>query len=285
MYQLDDKRIYSHSSLDLWRLCKRRWHRRYVRGVKGEASVNMAAGTWLVQEPVEDFERSKGLIHDTCLTNAIQRHDALIDGCWTKFLAEFDAPPDFDHALFDKNLAEAVLNAYRANPVPGKVISIEEMLQAELAPGVFYQSKPDFVVESWQESRLYRTAWDIKMKTFNQSRASDNYFLKPAIHPFDDQGYGQAVLAGCDSFGQIQFHIGKKDGVLHGPYYLEQQLDPILAEEWKDETIRTIREIDAHLALDPRTPWPKNPQSCAAFGRTCGGWQECQFGWVAGGAK
>lgn len=293
MHQLEDgRRVYSHSSLDLWRLCKRRWHRRYVRGIKEETSANMAAGTWLAQEPVEAWENLR--LQGSVMTNL---PDVTLDACWANFLAEFGGNDDYDSPMFDKELAPAVLRAYQANPVPGKVVAIEEMLQVELAPGVFYQGKPDFVVEqvagsqveSWEPFKdrdiISRIAWDIKLKTFNQARVGDDYFMKPAIHPFDDQGYGQAALAGCESFGQIQFFLGKKDGILHGPYYIEQPINPILMEEWKDETVRTVREIESYLLLNERVPWPKNPQACGAFGRTCSGYQECQFGWVHGGAR
>jgi len=257
----DGSLVFSHTSLDLWRLCKRRWYRRYVRGSKEPPTDNMAAGIWLCQNPIEDWHQDKGLL----------------DSYWPNFLAEFGGDDSYDSPLFTKSLPQEVLAAYKETPVDGRIVEIEKRQRVLLASDCGYQSQPDMIVESERG----RTAWDIKLKTFNQQRAGDTFFLKPALSPLDDQGMGQAVVHDCQAFGQIQFYLGKKDGLLYGPYYVEHPLNPVLADEWRSETIDAIQEIEHWLQRSARSPWPKNPQSCTAFGRRCEGWNECLFGFVA----
>ena len=91
---------------------------------------------------------------------------------------------------------------------------------------------------------MTRTTWDIKLKTFNQAYKGDTNWARAPLSKFDDQCLGQAVCAGADAFGQIQFWLGKKDGLLRGPYYLEHSLNPVLAEEWQAETLHEIMLID-----------------------------------------
>ena len=206
--------VYSHTQLDLWRTCKRRYHWRYELGHKEPTTDNMAAGTWLVQNPIEDLLRGEEIINEAY---------------WANFLAEFGGTADYDGPLFTDKLPGKALAAYKANPVVGNVVEIEHTFEIELPGGIRYSSRPDLVVE--REGK--RVVLDIKLKTFNQARNGDEFFLKPALSPLDDQGISQAVCAGADAFGQIQFWLGKKDGLLRGPFYLEHPLNPVLAEEWR----------------------------------------------------
>ena len=163
-------------------------------------------------------------------------------------------------------------------PVKGDVVAVEETFFKDMpTAATIYQSRPDLVVDRGGE----RVAWDIKLKTFNQSRVNDDFFVKPELSPFDDQGVGQAVCAGASAFGQIQFWLGKKDGILRGPFYIEHPLDPVLAQEWQSETCSEIAEIESWLKRGPNAPWPKNDQSCNAFGQTCSHRAECRFGFEA----
>jgi len=253
--------VYSHTQLDLWRTCKRRYHWRYELGHKEPTTDNMAAGTWLVQNPIEDLLRGEEIINEAY---------------WANFLAEFGGTADYDGPLFTDKLPGKALAAYKANPVVGNVVEIEHTFEIELPGGIRYSSRPDLVVE--REGK--RVVLDIKLKTFNQARNGDEFFLKPALSPLDDQGISQAVCAGADAFGQIQFWLGKKDGLLRGPFYLEHPLNPVLAEEWRWETYWECDErrfMRRHFRSDS---WPKNPDACNKFGRVCPAWDACNFGFV-----
>ena len=272
--------VYSHTQLDLWRTCKRRYHWKYVLGNEEPTTDNMAAGTWLVQEPIEAFHKGDDTVFD-------------LEYVWANFLAEFGGDDSYDGPLFTPELPKKVLDAYRVNQVVGKVVAIEETFYHEFPRCYRYSSRPDLVVErqfvdvqhpSYQTETVTfavkRIAWDIKLKTFNQARNGDEFFLKPALSPLDDQGISQAICAGADAFGQIQFWLGKKDGMLRGPYYLEHSLNPVLAEEWKQETISEIEDIEAFKECHSSYPWPKNPDACGKFGRVCPAWDACNFGFV-----
>jgi hypothetical protein len=183
------------------------------------------------------------------------------------------------------------------------VVEIEKTFVKDFPGGLRYSSRPDFVVERgdatiarWaggsRESRFFagdnpdtiittqltRCTWDIKLKTFNQSRADDTFFAKADLSRFDDQCLGQAILAGADAFGQIVFLVGKKDGTLVGPIYLEHRVDAILEVEWLLETESEIKEIEAWKRSSSTYPWPKNDQACHAFGKPCGHLLSCNFG-------
>ena len=283
MAEENGKWVYSHTQLDLWRTCKRRYHWRYVLGNEEPTTDAMAAGTWLVQTPVENYV---GL-------QPFEPTDAYWETCWANFLAEFGGDSSYDSGLFTPDLPRKVLAAYKVNPVVGKVVTIEETFYHDFPGGYRYSSRPDLVVErqfvdvqhpSYQTETVTfavkRIAWDIKLKTFNQARNGDEFFLKPALSPLDDQGISQAICAGADAFGQIQFWLGKKDGLLRGPYYLEHSLNPVLAEEWKQETISEIEDIEAFKECHSSYPWPKNPDACGKFGRVCPAWDACNFGFV-----
>ena len=261
MAEQDGKWVYSHTQLDLWRTCKRRYHWKYVLGNEEPTTDTMAAGTWLVQEPIEVF-------HETIFENDISH-------CWANFLSEFGGDSSYDSGLFTPDLPHKVLAAYRGNRVVGKVIAIEETYYRDLLGCYRYSSRPDLVAER----DGHKIAWDIKLKTFNQARNGDEFFLKPALSTLDDQGISQAVCAGADAFGQIQFWLGKKDGLLRGPFYLEHQLNPVLADEWERETLYEVGEIEMLMnGLRFDTPPSKNPDACGKFGRVCPAWSACNFG-------
>ena len=270
--------VYSHTQLDLWRTCKRRYHWRYELGHKEPTTDNMAAGTWLVQNPIEDFHHQEFHPHTY----------------WPNFIAEFGGKGDYDGPIFTPDIPQKTLIAYKANPVVGNVVDIERTFEIALPGGTRYSSRPDLVVERFkggemvgdgaggqiQTKEFQRVVWDIKLKTFNQARNGDEFFLKPTLSPLDDQGISQAVCAGAEAFGQIQFWLGKKDGLLRGPFYLEHPLNPVLAREWKWETAFEIDQITALRDYISDRQWPKNPDSCNKFGRVCPAWDACNFGFV-----
>jgi len=273
---LNKDHVFSHTSLDLWRLCKRQWWHRYVNGDKQVTTDNMAAGTWLVQEPIEAFHRD-----DPNLGTPLAG-----DYIWANFLAEFGGDDSYEHPVFTPNLPKQVLSLYKQAPVEGVVFEIEKRFQVELKGGVKFQSKPDLVVERMVHSdepievsgvccNATRTAWDIKLKTFWARYPGATPEVEPLL-PFDDQGLGQALAATCDHFGQIRFYLDKRSGNLHGPVYVEEPVSRILLDEWENETVDTILEIESHLAWDHT--WPKNDKACKAFGRVCAFLEHCKFG-------
>jgi len=271
--------VYSHTQLALWKLCKRRYYNRYVLGKKEPTTPNMAAGTWLAQEPIEAWEKCKN--DDSIDWNYT------IETLWPNFLAEFGGDESFKDRIFKLDLARRILAAYKANPVQGKVVEIEKTFVKDFASGLRYSSKPDFIVErdAWTEAGngethyTIVTAWDIKLKTFNQSREDDLYFAKAELSPFDDQGLGQAILAGAQAFGQIVFLLGKKDGTLVGPIYLEHPVNPVLATEWEQETVIELWDIERWRSWYTHSyPWSKNDQACHAFGKPCTYLPDCNFG-------
>lgn len=267
---------FSHTQLSLWKLCKRKYYHYYVLNQKEPTTPNMSAGTFLCQEPIEAWHQERAI------------NDAFWESVWAGFLAEFGGDNSYDDPIFTLDLAKRILAAYKASPVQGKVVEIERTYEKEFPGGYVYISRPDFVVETewtnhnpvtreWQE--VYRTTWDIKLKTFNQARAGDTFFASSPLSPFDDQCLGQAILSGADAFGQIQFFVGKKDGLLVGPVYVEQPVNPVLAAEWNWETEAVCSEIEEwRQGHWHTTPWPKNDASCHAFGRDCHCLASCQFG-------
>jgi hypothetical protein len=271
----------------MWRACKRRYYNTYVQGgatMQREATTpNMAAGTWLCQAPIEQFHDPAMIYNDWTGTFAAN---------WQNFLAEFEGDDTYDDPIFTPDLPKRILAAYKKAPLEGKVVSIEERFVITWPGGFRYSSKPDFVVEDERGDErgnlyMHRTALDIKLKTFKQTGTGKSIWPKePYINqlsPWNDQGMGQAVLADCDSFGQVQFYVGQKDGHLHGPIYVEQHVNPTLADEWERETVATIRDIEAWRAsLDAGQPqpWPKNEQACHMYGKPCAWMQHCGFGFV-----
>lgn len=278
---------YSHTQLAMWKRCKRLYHDCYMLGKKEPTTANMAAGTWLAQAPVETWEENN---RQDIRQYATITEEVNWESIWANFLAEFDGTDEYDDPIFTLDLAKRILAAYKAMPVQGNVVEIERTYEMEFPGGYVYTSRPDFVVEHWDTEKQwgpgiksrFLTTWDIKLKTFNQQKAGDTWFASSPLSPFDDQCLGQAILSGADAFGQIQFFVGKKDGLLVGPVYVEQPVNPVLAEEWKFETCAIIHEIDDwKFGLDHEgiaDPWPKNSDACHAFGKDCHRLSNCQFG-------
>lgn len=254
---------YSHTQLALWKLCKRRYYNQYVLGKKEPKTPNMAAGTWLCQNPIEHWEQDRRSDADTNFWNTV----------WPNFLAEFGGDDLYKDPIFNLDLAKKIFTAYRANPVQGKVVEVEQRFFKYFPDGLRYQSKPDFVVE-----RPTRVTWDIKLKTFTQRFAGDTFYASAPLSVFDDQCLGQAVCTKADAFGQIQFWVGKKDATLIGPVYIEQPVNTVLATEWEQETINEMNSIENWRKYISRISWPKNDQACRAFGRDCSYLPHCNFG-------
>jgi len=257
---------YSHTQLAMWKRCKRLYYNAYVLGKKEPTTPNMAAGTWLAQNPIEDWER---------LERSASYIDSGWEAIWANFLAEFGGD-DSNSPIFTLGLAKRILAAYKASPVQGKVVEIERTYEKEFPGGYLYTSRPDLVVE--RVDSVARTTWDIKLKTFNQARAGDTYYAKAELSAFDDQCLGQAILSGANAFGQIIFLVGKRDATLVGPLYLEQPVSQVLKAEWELETQSEIADIETWKRSALTYPWPKNTDACHAFGKDCHCLAACNFG-------
>lgn len=259
---MEENWSYSHTQLALWKLCKRRYYNKYIRGIQEPKSPNMAAGLWLVQAPIEEYHQIGDQSNVPVYWDSIREK-------FHKELGDVENLP-----IFNVELAKQVQRAYIKNPLQGKVLDIERRFNLTLPGGQVYQSRPDFVVES----NGIRSTWDIKLMTFNQARAGDTFFAnKTPFYPLDDQCLGQAICSVSDFFGQIRFFIGKKDGLLIGPVYVEHPVNAILYAEWLLETQAEVRDIEAWRKLR-EYPWPKNDSSCNAFGRRCHYFDGCNFG-------
>lgn len=266
---MEENWSYSHTQLALWKLCKRRYYNKYVRKLQEPKSPNMAAGLWLVQAPVEEYHQ----IGDQA------NIPVYWDSVWKNYIKELSGIDNLP--IFNVELAKQVQKSYVKTPLHGKVVDIERRFNLTLPDGQVYQSRPDFVVEA----NGVRSTWDIKLMTFNQIRAGDTFYAnKTPFYQMDDQCLGQAICANADFFGQIRFFVGKKDGLLIGPVYVEQPVSTILKAEWLLETQAEVRDIETWRKLldtQPTYPWPKNDSSCHAFGRLCHYFDGCNFGFEA----
>jgi hypothetical protein len=255
--------IYSHTQLAVWNACKQRYKRQYIDNIKEPRSDNMAAGTWLCQNPIEHFIKTG--------------KDPIWEDVWQGFIKEFDGDIDtYSSKIFNLDTAKQILKLYKKSPIDGGVVGIEKRFTYQFPDGTAYSSRPDLLVEQPYITDIH--CLDLKMKTFNQSKAGDTFFAKSYLSQFDDQGLGQAVLSGSQGFGQIIFYIGKKDGLVLGPDYKEHLLNPILAENWLQETALQIQDIERYRRLEQRLSWPKNSSSCALYGKPCPHLASCNFG-------
>jgi hypothetical protein len=139
--------VYSHTSLRLWRLCKRRWYHKYVLGKREATSINAAFSTWLVHTPIEQ---------------TIQGQQVDWEACWRNCLKESGQADDFKHSLFNVAVGKQLLSLYLESPVEGIVSSIETTKLFTFVSGSCYSSKPDFLVKN---GRMFTV--DLKLSTSN----------------------------------------------------------------------------------------------------------------------
>lgn len=264
----DGKRYYSHTSLTLFRLCPRRWYRRYVRGIAEGTSDAAAAGTWLCERPVTGLITQDGIYSN--------HHEVY----WANFLAEFGGDDSYQSALYTPELPRNVLKLYKASPIQGKVVEIQKRYVYDLTGGFLYQSIPDFVVWRSRPEMVESStvALDCKLRSYWGKYPDAPPEVEPLL-PYDDQGLGQAIAAGADTFGQMRFYVNKRTGELHGPVYVEEPVSSILREEWIQNQVDTIEQIERYLKRT-HASWPIDQNGCKAFGRECPGLEECKLGWI-----
>lgn len=256
MSNMTGQMTYSYSSLSKWRECKQKWRNAYLMGQREPTTPNMAAGTWLLEKPVQDWH------------SGIEQNDAYWEAIWANYLAEFNGDASFDHPLFNIDTAKQMLSMYKTKPMRSDIVSMQSRYWHRFPGGYAYQSKPDFVIH---RSGLRGTI-DLKLQTVGSA------FFKPEpLSPFDDQCLGQAVLASCTFFGKIIFRIEKRSAKIEGPIFQEQAVDEGLAQQWLDQTAREIADIESYMRLE-RGLWPKNSQACDNWGRQCPYLKACKAG-------
>jgi hypothetical protein len=268
--------VYSHSQLSKFRLCPTRSYAHYILGDKEPTTPQMAAGTWLLHTPVEGHV--VGMPFDEVYWEMI----------WANFIAEAGLPGDYKSKLYSMDLARALLGTYKANPLPGRIASVEETFYTTFPGGYRYSSRADFILSDECEETLSlggpgdivtcnhpisRTTVDLKLKFVNPK-----YFKIDPLTTFDDQLLGQAICAGADRFARYTFPVAKDNGKVLDPIYEEHPVDPVLADRWRANTAYWIGEIETLRARGPHAIWPFNTNNCNAYARPCWRKGACEFG-------
>lgn len=267
-------RPYSHTSLSLAQLCLRRWYYRYELGIKEPPSLPASYSTWMIHKPIETWV--------TFGSDPSVDWEASYGEWWSGLRGELDLPDDFDDPLYNLANAKRALGLYVKNPIPGKVLAVEERSEPMALPnGESYISIPDFLIRN---ERGLSTV-DIKM--------TSRFSQKP-LSPFDDQFLGQAIPLGADGFYRVTIMGDKGTGKLTMLTPEWQPVDEVLKQEWIRETVEWTDIIGrltmgggvagggeiCDLGGGSESSWPKNGEACYAFGRECPHRGRCEIGLV-----
>src|SRR5690349_10563280 len=123
------KRTYSHTSLSLWRLCKRRWFHRYILHQKEPSGIAAAWSVAMVHKPVEIVASSKTF------------DDATWDECFQSFV-ELGGHEDRLHTV---GTGKRILDAIRAQGPQLEGVIAEKEIVFPLTRLSSYSSRPDLV--------------------------------------------------------------------------------------------------------------------------------------------
>lgn len=239
----DGTRTYSHTSLSLWRLCKRKWYYRYILKHQIVMSIQAIFSIHLVHKPLAAFFGG-------------------VDVEWEKYFADFQKKigADVGDALHTIAAGQQILEHVQHTP------PLLQNIKAE--PRTFYHfkvahytSRPDLV--GFRDELRFTVDWkytESKWKTDRQP-----WPVKELL-PYDDQLLGQAICAEADGFIRGIVRCNPKSGQLADVVYQEQLVDDALREEWLSETEVTICEAEQAIATNQ---FPKNEDACFAFGRPC----------------
>lgn len=253
--------IYSHSSLDKYDLCPRRFYYHYELGLREPQGLAAAYSTHLIHAPIEAYVRD--WLGGGAGRAAID-WDATYDAYWLEFRRELDLMPDFDDVLYSLANAKRVLAMYVKDPIDGDYIAVEERGYLTFPNGMQYVSIPDFLVRN---ERGLSTV-DLKMTSG---------WKIPPLSPYDDQFLGQAIPLGADGFYRVTIQGDKKSGRITLLPAEWQPVDPVLAGEWRDEVAQQIDLIEQDR-LRVRGNWRKKDKNCNAFGRECTWKGRCEIG-------
>lgn len=256
MQQLENgTRVYSHTSLSLWRLCHRRWHNRYLLGRKEARSAAAAFSVHLVHEPLAEITRGNNVDWD---------------GLWKAFLSTLAEEQIVAHKLHSLGTAQRIFEKTR--DVPKRLgLSIGESERFFDFGQARYTSRADAI--GGIQGRNFTV--DYKYSQAKWKSAREAWPLKP-LKPYDDQLLGQAICAETDSFSRVSIRVNPITGQVADPVVEDRMVDAKLRQEWLVETETTIEEIERRIREDG--PWEKNDGSCHAFNRDCGYIRDCSFG-------
>jgi hypothetical protein len=252
MVLMDGQWTFSHTQLSLFRLCPRRYFYRYVLDLPDAPDERMVYSSLLVHGMLECWLKDR---------LPLNRDDWGVQ--WENFTNAF---PATKLDLTPAQEAFRVFTDYFPS-MEGEVQLVEAKTYAEIG-GHRYVSKPDFVL-----ARL-SSRWTVDFK-FSLS----DWDPKPLL-PYDDQLLGQAVAHEADGFIRVHLRWGKAGRAGKAQIHLtveEQPVDPVLAAEWRDDTIRTIEAIETDRTM-VRGGWTKHTGSCHAFGRPCPYMAQCKLG-------
>lgn len=249
---------YSHTQLEMWRSCQRLYHDVYVLGHRKPTTPNMAFGTWMLHAPIERWLTDK--ICSTCW-----------ETLWANYLASFGGTDDFDDPIFTLKTAKKCLDLYKKSPIEGEVQGVEQKFYYEFPDGLRYVSIPDFIAHQGPhcDQPIIKTV-DLKFTTaFN---------VQPLL-PYDDQCLGQAIATCADGFIRATFKADRKTGKVEGPAYEECEVDPVLRDEWIEETWATCREIESWRNKTHAT-WVKSDKNCFRYPEPCHRLATCKGGFI-----
>jgi hypothetical protein len=233
----------------------RRWYYRYELRLREPPSLAASYSTWLIHKPMEAWV-SYG--QDRAVD-----WEASYEDWWQGLRMELGLEPDFEDVLYNLPNARKALALYVQNPIPGKVLAVEERSEPMRLPnGQTYISIPDFLIDN---ERGLSTV-DFKMTS---------RFKQPPLSPFDDQFLGQAITFGATGFYRVTFMGDKKNGKISMLEPEWQPVDSILAAEWLRETDAWATQIETARASGV---WPKDGEACHAFGKECPHVGRCELG-------
>ena len=249
---------YSHTQLNLYRLCPRRYYERYIlpppeEALKESLSLSQEYSKYVIHPGIEHFHNSNSKFS--------------LDLSIEKFLSVPGVSRE--ECEWARPLALSILASYALNPIKGQVTHVErdgKLFLDDIVDGTpkkwQFISKPDLVVENPD------AVTDIKFTTSTRP-----YPLKP----FDDQMLGQAIVWEKPMFRRYQICVDAKTMTLKDIVVEEHGVDPLLRDNWFERTIKTMRDIEESRRTNL---WTEHDHACGAFNRQCPYYGSCVYGRV-----
>jgi hypothetical protein len=266
----DETRTYSHTSLALWRLCKRRWFNRYILKKKELPFIPAAWSVHMVHKPIQLS------IHNKFVFLGEKEWQA----CFDAFKLEI-GDPNFEDHIHAVGTGKRILAAIRQTSPGLSGCLAEQEARIRFSTLTSYSSRPDLI--GVRDGRRFTVDFKYTERAWKTVKAP--WPIRPLL-PYDDQLLGQAILSEADGFMRGTIAVEPKTGQISGPIYEEKLVDGQLRKEWLAETKATIEEIEGWLwnyewqgAHHEPTSWPKNSASCLAFGKECPYTKDCKGGW------
>lgn len=270
---------FSHTSLNLWRTCKRRWWFRYVAKHKEQVSLPAIWSVEMVHRPFAELSGISSLSEATWADCLERFRGAAIEAGYEETITK-DA--NFRSVGTGKRIFEAVR---RKVVLAGKLSGTECEGLLRLSGFQSYYSRPDGIIV--MEGRHLTV--DLKYTETAWQKNGNPWPVKELL-PYDDQLLGQAITHGADGFVRMDIRVNPKTAEIADVVVQERPLDLDHAKEWSALTKTTVQEIEDWLGSyydwngNPRPnapPWPKNQAACFSFGKWCPHLTHCKAGWKA----